>query len=235
MQLIGWLLVATPFGVFALTFTLALKTGGSVGGVLGAYIVIVSVLMLLFALLLYPFTALVGKTKIIDFARGVAPAQMVGASTRSSIAALPALVEGAREHLRLPLTGTGFVLPLSVSLFKVNRPISSIVKLVLLAHLYGVQLRPTTIAIFLATVILVSFGTAGIPQSGPGFKTLPAYVAAGLPIEGVLIVEAVESIPDIFKTVLNVTGQMSVATVLTRSYRTLPSEVSASTPAEGVL
>src|SRR5947207_1259293 len=166
MQLIGWLLVATPFGVFALTFTLALKAGGSVGGVLGAYIVIVSALMLLFALLLYPFTALVGKTKIIDFARGVAPAQMVGASTRSSIAALPALVDGARHHLRLPLTGTGFVLPLSVSLFKVNRPISSIVKLVLLAHLYGVQLRPTTIAIFLATVILVSFGTAGIPQSG---------------------------------------------------------------------
>jgi proton glutamate symport protein len=235
MQLIGWLLVATPFGVFALTFTLALKTGGSVGGVLGAYIVIVSALLLLFALLLYPFTALVGRTRIIHFARGVAPAQMVAASTRSSIAALPALVEGGRHHLRLPLTGTGFLLPLSVSLFKVNRPISSVVKLVLVAHLYGVQLRPTTIAIFLATVIIISFGTAGIPQSGPGFKTLPAYVAAGLPIEGVLVVEAVESIPDIFKTVLNVTGQMSVATVLTRSYRKVPGELSASAPAEGVL
>ncbi|HEY8225358.1 MAG TPA: cation:dicarboxylase symporter family transporter [Pyrinomonadaceae bacterium] len=235
MQLIGWLLVVTPFGVFALTFTLALKTGGSVGGVLGAYIVIVSALMLLFALLLYPFTAFAAKTKIIDFARGVAPAQMVAASTRSSIAALPALVEGGSHHLRLPRTGTGFVLPLSVSLFKVNRPISGIVKLVLVAHLYGIQLRPTTIAIFLATTIIVSFGTAGIPQSGPGFKTLPAYVAAGVPIEAVLVVEAVESIPDIFKTVLNVTGQMSVATVLTRSYRTVPGEMSASTPAEGVL
>ena len=235
MQLINWLLIATPLGVFALTFTLALKAGGSVGGVLGAYIVIVSVLMLLFGLLLYPFTALGGKTKIIDFARGVAPAQMVAASTRSSIASLPALVEGGRDHLHLPLTGTGFLLPLSNSLFKVNRPISSIVKLVLVAHLYGIQLRPTTIAIFLATVIIISFGTAGIPQSGPGFKTLPAYVAAGLPIEAVLVVEAVESIPDIFKTVLNVTGQMSVATVLTRSYRALPDEMSVSTPAEGAL
>src|SRR5262245_8622352 len=58
MQLIRWLLVATPFGVFALTYTLTLKTGGSVGGVLGAYIVICSVLILLFALLLYPFTAI---------------------------------------------------------------------------------------------------------------------------------------------------------------------------------
>jgi proton glutamate symport protein len=238
MQLIRWLLVATPFGVFALTYTLALKTGASVGGVLGAYIVIASVLILLFALLLYPFTAFVGKTKLIDFARAVAPAQMVAASTRSSIASLPALVEGGRKHLRLPQTGTGFLLPLSVSLFKVNRPISSIVKLVLLAHVYGIQLRPTTIAIFLATVVIVSFGTAGIPQSGPGFKSLPAYVAAGVPIEGVLVVEAVETIPDIFKTVLNVTGQMTAATVLTRSHRTRPGEIIAterSTPAEGVL
>jgi proton glutamate symport protein len=238
MQLIRWLLVATPFGVFALTYTLTLKTGGSVGGVLGAYIVICSALILLFALLLYPFTALAGKTKIIDFARAVAPAQMVAASTRSSIASLPALVQGGRKHLRLPESGTGFLLPLSVSLFKVNRPISSIVKLVLVAHLYSVPLRPTTIAIFLATVVIISFGTAGIPQSGPGFKTLPAYVAAGLPIEGVLVVEAVESIPDIFKTVLNVTGQMSVATILTRTYRTIPGEVSAtesSPAAEGVL
>jgi proton glutamate symport protein len=238
MQLIHWLLVATPFGVFALTYTLALKAGTSVGGVLGAYIVIASLLILLFALLLYPFTAFAGKTKLIDFARAVAPAQMVAASTRSSIASLPALVEGGSKHLRLPQTGTGFLLPLSVSLFKVNRPISSIVKLVLLAHVYGIQLRPTTIAIFLATVVIISFGTAGIPQSGPGFKTLPAYVAAGVPIEGVLVVEAVETIPDIFKTVLNVTGQMTAATVLTRSHRTSPGKIIAterSTPAEGVL
>jgi len=232
MRLIDWLLIATPIGVFALTYTLVLKTGGSVGGVLGAYIIIVSALMILFALLLYPFTAVAGKTKIIDFARGVAPAQMVAASSRSSIAALPALVEGGRHHLRLPRTGTAFVLPLSVSLLKVNRPISSMVKLVLLAHLYGVQLHPTTIAVFLATTIIISFGTAGIPQSGPGFKTLPAYVAAGIPIEGVLVVEAVESIPDIFKTVLNVTGQMSATTVLTRSERALADEISPVTAAK---
>jgi Na+/H+-dicarboxylate symporter len=238
LQLTRWVLVATPIGVFALTYVLAFRTGGSVGGVLGAYIVIVSALLLLFTLLLYPFTAFVGRTKVSDFARAVAPAQMVAASTRSSIAALPALVEGGRDRLHLPPTGTGFLLPLSVSLFKVNRPISSIVKLVLLAHVYGIPLRPTTIGIFLATTIIISFGTAGIPQSGPGLKTLPAYIAAGLPIEGVLVIEAVEAIPDIFKTVLNVTGQMSAATLLTRSYRTVPGEMAAtesSNPAEGVL
>jgi Na+/H+-dicarboxylate symporter len=238
LQLTRWVLVGTPVGVFALTYVLAFKTGGSVGGILGAYIVIASGLMLLFTLLLYPLSAFGGRTSIRKFSQAVLPAQMVAASTRSSIAALPALVEGGRRGLDLPPTGTGFVLPLSVSVFKVNRPISSIVKLVILAHAYSVPLRPTTVLVFLATVIIISFGTAGIPQSGPGLKTLPAYVAAGVPLEGVLVIEAVESIPDIFKTILNVTGDMSVATLLTRPSSSSLSEVTAtesSTTAEGVL
>ena len=238
LQLTRWVLVGTPVGVFALTYVLALKTGGSVGGMLGAYIVIGSGVMLLFTLLLYPLSAFGGRTSIRKFAQAVLPAQMVAASTRSSIAALPALVEGGGRWLDLPPTGTGFVLPLSVAVFKVNRPISSIVKLMILAHAYGVSLRPTTVLVFLATTIIISFGTAGIPQSGPGLKTLPAYLAAGVPLEGVLVLEAVESIPDIFKTILNVTGDMSVATLLTRPSRLSLSEVTAtqsSPAAEGVL
>ena len=237
LQLVRWILVATPIGVFALTYGLALKTGGSTGGILGAYIVIVSAIMVLFTVLLYPLCAFVGRTRIIDFARAVAPAQLVAVSTRSSIASLPALVEGGRDRLHLPSTATSFVLPLSVSLFKVNRPISSIVKLMLVAHVYGIPLRPTTLIIFLATVMIISFTAAGIPQSGPGFKTLPAYLAAGVPIEAIIVVETVESIPDIFKTLLNVTADMSAATLLTRSHRsqTQMTEVESSPAAEGAV
>ena len=219
LQLVRWVLVATPVGVFALTYVLALKTGVSTGGILGAYVVIVSIILLLFTLLLYPLSAFAGRTRMIDFIRAVAPAQLVALSTRSSIASLPALVEGGRDHLRLPSTTTSFVLPLSVSLFKVNRPISSVVKLMLVAHVYGIPLRPATLMVFLATVIIISFTAPGIPQNGPGFKTIPAYVAAGVPIEGIIVVEAVEAIPDIFKTLLNVTGDMSVAALVTRSHR----------------
>ena len=238
LQVVRWVLVVTPIGVFALTYLLALKTGSATGGMLGAYILIVSVLILLFTLLLYPLTAFVGRIKLGDFARAVAPAQMVAASNRSSIASLPALVESGRDSLHLPTTGTSFLLPLSVAIFKVNRPMSSMVKLILVAHVYGVPLRPSTIIVFLATVILISFGTAGIPQSGPGLKTMPAYLAAGVPIEGIIVIEAVETIPDIFKTVLNVTGDMSAAILLTRSHRAAHSQVSAadsSTAAESAV
>ena len=237
LQLVRWILVAAPVGVFALTYGLALKTGSSTGGILGAYIVIVSLIMLLFTMLLYPVTALGGRTRLVDFARAVAPAQLVAVSSRSSIASLPALVEGARDRLRLPSIATSFVLPLSVSIFKVNRPISSVVKLMLVAHVYGIPLRPTTLMIFVATVMIISFTAPGIPQNGPGFKTIPAYIAAGVPIEAVIVVEAVEAIPDIFKTLLNVTGDMSAATLLTRSHRsqTEASEVETSTAVEGAV
>jgi Na+/H+-dicarboxylate symporter len=225
---IRWILVLTPVGVFVFIFLFALNTGGEGAGVLGSFVVIVSGLLLLCTMLLYPVSSLLGRTTMRTFARAAAPAQLVGVSTRSSIASLPALIEGARDRLHLPEPATGFVLPFSVSVFKLNRTISSTAKLIFLAHIYGVALSPTTLAAFLVTVIVLSFSTVGIPSGGLAFKTLPAYLAAGLPIEGLVVAEAVDAIPDIFKTLLNVTADMSAATLLSRSSRVVVSGVSAS-------
>lgn len=225
LQIVRWLLLATPVGVLALTYGLALETGIGATTLLAAFVVFVSGAMLAFTALLYPATALIGRTSMRAFARAAAPAQLVAASTRSSIASLPAMIEGASTHLRLPPISTSFVLPLAVAVFKPNRTISSTVKLLFIAHAFGVTLTGAAIATFVATVILLSFSAIGVPGGGSSFKTLPAYLAAGLPIEAVVIMEVVDTIPDIFKTVLNVTGDMTVATILSRGSRqaaTLP-------------
>jgi proton glutamate symport protein len=219
MKVVHWLLFATPLGVFALTYSPALSAGAGAAGMLGAFILLVSALLLVFTLLLYPVTALFGRTSMRAFARAVAPAQLVAVSTRSSIASLPALIEGATQHLRLPAASTGFVLPLTVAVFKINRPISSVAKVLFIAHVYGVTLSAGTIAAFLVTVMLLSFSSAGLPDGGTAFATLPAYLAAGLPIEAIIVLEATTTIPDIFKTLLNVTGDMSAAAMLSRSSR----------------
>ena len=219
MTIVRWLLVVTPVGVFALSYELGRGTGADAVGVLGGLVLLQCGLMTAFTLLLYPISALGGRVSIAAFARSLVQAQLVAVSTRSSIAALPAMIEGARTHLRLPASSTSFVLPLTVSLFKVNRTISSTSKLLFLAYVYGVPLSTGTIATFTLTVIVLSFSSAGLPGGGSAFKTLPAYLAAGLPIEGIIIAEAVETIPDIFKTVLNVTGDMSAATLLSRAVR----------------
>jgi len=100
---------------------------------------------------------------------------------------------------------------------------------------YGIGLRVETIVLFVLTEVAFSLSAAGIPNSGAagsGFRMLPAFMAAGIPAEGVVMLDAVETIPDIFETLANVTGQMSVATILTRRTARLGSiPLSAASPA----
>ncbi len=214
LVIVRWVLLFTPPGVFAFAYLAALGIGSIAAGMLGAFALVTSLLLILVTLLLYPLTALVARIPLRTFARACAPAQLVAISTRSSLASLPALIAGARETLRLPAVATAFLLPLCASVFKINRPVSSTAKLIFLATVYGVTLDAWTFVTFLTVVIVLSFSAVGVPGGGGAFRTLPAYMAAGIPIEGIVLVEAVDAVPDLFKTVLNVTGNMSVTAML---------------------
>jgi proton glutamate symport protein len=216
--LIGWILKLIPLGVFALCLDFAFRAGVRVTGIIAYWIVLLSGLLILTTLLLYPLTAVFGRASIARFARAVAPAQLVAVSTRSSIASLPALVRGGQRHLALPPSATGLVLPLSVTAFKLNRGVSSIAQALFLAHVFGLPLDAPRLLSFFAIQILLSFSTAGIPSLG-SIRSIPAYIAIGIPIEAIFILNAVDSIPDVFKTLLNVTGDMSAAAILSRRER----------------
>jgi Na+/H+-dicarboxylate symporter len=235
MIVVRWLLAVTPLGVFALAFMIAMRAGTSWASALGVYLLLRIGVTLLCVLLLYPISVVLGRTSLRAFARAVFPAQVVAVSTRSSLAALPALVAGGSAHIGLTAAATDFVLPLSVSLFRIGTVMANPIKLLFLAHVYGVTLRPETIALFVVTEVAFSLSAAGIPNSGAagsGFRMLPVFIAAGIPAEGVVMLDAVETIPDIFETMANVTGQMSVATILTRrSARLAPVAQPAASPA----
>ena len=218
MVLVGWILLVLPLGVFALCLEFAFRSGAGVTGVITVWIVLVSAALLAATLLLYPITAFLGRASMLRFARAAAPAQLVAVSTRSSLAALPALVRGGQVHLDLPSSATGLILPLSVTAFKLNRGVSGIVQLLFLAHVFGLRLTSGQVVAFFLTQLVLSFSTAGVPSLGT-IRSIPAYVAAGIPIEAVMMLNAVETIPDIFKTLLNVTGDMSAATILSRRER----------------
>jgi proton glutamate symport protein len=216
--MVGWLVLVMPAGVFALSYVMTLKTGDKLAGMLGVYLLAQPAITLLCVMVFYAATAVFGQTPIAAFARAVLPAQLVAVSTRSSVAALPALVDGGREHLRLSATATNFLLPLNVSIFRVSETITGAIKLVFLAHIFGVPLHASTLTAFLITVIIFNFSGTGTPNSGGGigYRMVPVYAAAGVPIEGVMVLEAVETIPDIFATLANVTGQMSATVILSR-------------------
>jgi Na+/H+-dicarboxylate symporter len=215
MTLVRWILRFAPIGIFALTFSFAARTGPAAVGSLGYFVVLVCALLLFFTLVLYAVVAIFGRAPLRVFARAAAPAQLVAVSSRSSLASLPAMIEGAEQRLRLSPAVAGFVLPLSVSTFKANRTISSTSKFLFLAGLYGIALSPAQIVSFVVMIVLLSISTPGLPTTGT-MRTLPAYLAIGIPIEAVLIIDAVDAIPDIFKTLLNVTGDMTAASIVAR-------------------
>jgi len=210
-----WVLLVTPAGVFCLTFPVAAATGRASAGAVGLFVALVIGLMIALTVALYAVAWLVGGVGPLRFARAVAPAQVVGITTRSSLASLPTLVVGAEQGLGLPARVTSLVLPLAVSTFKVNRTVSSTAKMLFLAHVYGVHLAPLQIAAFIGSVLLLSFTVLGVPSAG-SIQSLPLYVALGIPIEGVMILNAVEAVPDVFKTLANVTGDMTAAAVVAR-------------------
>lgn len=235
--LIRWILDLAPIGVFGLVLPLAATMGIAAAGAFGYFVAAAALLVTGALLALYPLTAVLAGIPIRDFARGCAPAQVVGFSTRSSLAALPAMLEGAGKQLRLPSQVTGLALPAAVSVFKFASPIVRLAGTLFVAQLYGIELSGMQLVAVAAAVGVLSFYSPGIPSGGL-FVMTPLYLEFGLPVEGIGLLIALDLIPDMFITAANVTADMSVAAVLARRTPVgpFPEEVPASslpTPAPG--
>jgi len=215
LVLVGWILWVAPIGVFALALVLGARMGVSSAGALVHYVITVAAVLFAFTLALYPVAWLFGRTSPRRFAPAAASAQAVALSARSSLAALPAMIAGAREKLGLGATTTGFTLPLAVSVFRVNVPMAWVVGVLFLGKLYGIPMSEAQLAMLVVTSTLLSFSVPGIPSASL-FLLAPVLVDLGLPAEGVGILIAVDAIPDMFKTLVNVTAHLTSATVLAR-------------------
>lgn len=216
LVVVGWVLAVAPIGVFALAVPLAMKLGAGIAGAVGLYLFAHCGLLVVSGAMLYVVVAVFGRVGVSRFARAVFPAQIVAFSTRSSLAALPAMIDGAERVLKVPGHIASFVLPFGVSLLRANTGTSWVVSAIFIAKLYGIDLSFAQLMVFAATSVVMSFSVPGIPSGGL-FIIAPAFMTAGLPIEGVGILIALDSIPDIFKTSVNVTGHMTATVLLARS------------------
>jgi proton glutamate symport protein len=214
LTIIGWIMWALPFAVFVLSMASAAKGGSGALEVLAIFVILNCVLLLAWTLLMYPLAATLGGVSIGRFARAALPVQIIAVSTRSSLASLPSLIENARTKLGLRDDVVSLVMPLAVSTFKTNRTITG--PFIFLAYVSGVPLSASDIIAFAAATILLSYSSVGIPSGGSEMRTLPLFVAAGIPVQAYVLTEAVDTIPDIFKTLLNVTGDMTAAAIVSR-------------------
>ena len=219
LVLVQWILGLAPIGVFALAIGLGTKMGASSAGALLHYVLTLSAILFVFTLCLYPVASLLGRVSVRRFAAAALPAQAAAFSARSSIAALPAMITAVRDTLALHPRASGFVLPLAVSVFRLNVPIAWVVGLLFLGKLYGVTLGASALLTLVMTATLLSFSVPGLPSASL-FLLSPVLAQYGIPVEGVGILIALDAIPDMFKTLANVTAHLTSAVVLDRVDRT---------------
>lgn len=210
--LIGWILRATPLGVFSLAFVVATRVGSAIVGAVAFYVVAYAAFLLAATALVYFAVMLLSSTPLTRFARAALPAQLVAVTTRSSMAALPAMAMAAERDLALPATASSFTLPLAVSTFRLNQAVSWVVMALFAAKLYGVELEMMSVVSLAVTSVLMSFSVPGIPSASL-FVVAPFYAAVGIPAEAIGVLIALDLLPDVFKTLLNVTGQLGAATI----------------------
>ena len=213
--IVHWVLLAAPFGVFALALGVGLRAGLGVAGTLAHYVAIVCLSQLGLILLIYVVATVWGRISLGRFARAVAPAQVVAVSTQSSLASLPVMIERARDWLGVPQTSAGLVLPLAVAVFRITSPVANLAVCLYVAQLNGVELSLAALVAGGLTAIAVSIASVGLPGQVSFFASVgPICLAMGLPLGVLPLLLAVEVIPDIFRTVGNVTGDLAATRIV---------------------
>jgi Na+/H+-dicarboxylate symporter len=216
LVIINWVLWLAPVGVFALAYVVGARAGASAFGALIHYIVTVSSIGLIVLICAYPVGVIGGRVSLAAFARAAAPSQAVAISTQSSLASLPAMLRGT-QTLGVPVSASGVVLPLAVAVFRATGSGMNLGVALYVAHWYGVELGPAQIAVGIAAGTLTTIGSISLPgQISFVTSIAPICLAIGVPIEPLVLLVAVETIPDLFRTVGNVTMDVAVTATVSR-------------------
>jgi proton glutamate symport protein len=168
---------------------------------------------------LYPSVAIFAPVPFLAFVRAAAPAQALAFTSRSSLAALPATYQAAHDGLGIPREVSSFFFPFAASIFRVGGCMAQMVGICFLAGFYGVPLSLARLAAIAVSAVGISLTVPGIP-GGAIIVMTPILSSMGIPLEGMAMLLAVDTIPDMFRTMANVTGWLSAGAIL--SSRRLP-------------
>jgi Na+/H+-dicarboxylate symporter len=221
IRIVDWVLLLAPLGIFALVSSAAAQFGWSLVRAMLVFVLALLVgLALLIAGVLVPAAVLMGRQRPLRFLTTSLPSLAMGFSTTSSLATLPVMLEAA-DTLRLPRRVSGFVLPLGASL---NRPGSALYQAVAVSFIAGLYAIPFGAGAKLqaaAVVFLASLTVASVPSASI-VSLAPAFMQIGLPLGGLSLLIGLDRIPDMFRTMTNVTGHLTAAAAVSGPERDSP-------------
>jgi len=216
LKLVDWILLLAPVGVFALAAPVTARAGWAMLQALGAFILAVLLGLVLLVLLVYlPLVAFVAKRNPGAFLKETLNPLVIAASTASTAASVPAMLESAEDELKLSRPVTSFVIPLGAGVGRMGTAVFQGAGIVFLAWLFSVPLPAAGIGGAVLATFIVSFTVAGIPSGGV-VSMAPALGTVGIPLDGLGVLLGVDRIPDMVRTALNVEGILVTAAVVDR-------------------
>jgi Na+/H+-dicarboxylate symporter len=214
--IVNWVLWIGPVGVLALAFVVGARAGGPAFHALIHYVLIVAAVGAVIWLAAWPLALIGARVGPLRFTRAVASSQALAFSTQSSLACLPAMLR-ASKALDVPVAASGIVLPMAVAVFRATGPAMNLAVAIYIAYWFGVTLTPTQLTLGVLAAATTTIGAAGIPGQATFFASIaPICLAMGLPIEPLALLVAVETLPDLMRTLGNVSMDVAAATVAAR-------------------
>jgi Na+/H+-dicarboxylate symporter len=216
LLIIGWVLAIAPVGVFALAYGVGVQSGGGAFAALGHYVLTVTAMGTFILVLAYVIAAMLGGTGT-RFAGAVLPAQAVALSTQSSLASLPAMLDSA-GRLNLRASTAEFVLPLAVVIFRATSAAMNLAVVYYIAALAGVEISPAIAVAGILIASVISLSAVSLPGSISFVVSIgPIALAMGVPVEPLALLVAVEMLPDLMRTLGNVTMNVAVTSAVDRA------------------
>ena len=219
LHIVDLIMKMAPYGVFALLASLVVDFGASVDLfiALGYYSLTVICGLLLMIFIFYPillrtFT----NIKYLDFFKAISPAQMLAFSTSSSAATLPVTMDRCENNLGISKEVSSFVLPLGATINMDGTSLYQAVAAVFIAQAFGYDLDLSSQLTIVLTATLASIGAAAVPGAGMVMLVI-VLSSVGIDPEGIALIFAVDRILDMLRTVVNVTGDATVATIVASS------------------
>lgn len=220
VTVVRWILMAAPIGVFCLGLGVGLRAGIGAAGEIGHYVAAISLTNISLTVIAYVAALLIGRVSVGLWTRTVAPVQVAAFATQSSLACLPAMIERSRDDLGIPDRVNGLVLPLAVALFRFTGPAANLGVALFVARVYGVHPSAAQYLGVVFVAVATSLASVSLPGQISFFASIaPLCLTLGLPVDILPILIAVEVIPDIFRTIGNVTADLALNIIVWRGER----------------
>ena len=214
IKLVWWILWTAPIGIFGLAAPVTAQLGWGLIQSLAVFVVSVVLALGIYVGVVYlPILKFVGGVGPMKFLGGTFGATSVAFSTTSTAAALPVTLDEVHRNLGVSETVTDLVVPLGASMYRAGSALFQGAAIIFLAHLYDTPIPAAAIGGAVLATFLVSLTVAPVPSSGV-VTLAPALDTLGVPLAGLSILLGIDRIPDMFRTSVNLMGQMTTAVVV---------------------